>query len=77
MYDTNSTPITTSGLIDLLHVTKELETGLKKLDELYEKEHIKCLMHEVEIYTLRERIKKLEHQAYLDGWLKSPDGMGK
>jgi hypothetical protein len=34
-------------------------------------------MHEVEIYTLRERVKKLEHQMYLDGWVKSPDGMGR
>jgi len=77
MYDPDNTPLSTGGIQDLLELVTKLQLSLKKLDALYEKEHVKCLMHEVEIYTLRERVKKLEHQMYLDGWVKSPDGMGR
>ncbi len=46
MYDPDDTPIATGGIEDLLHLVTELQLALKKLDALYEKEHVKCLMHD-------------------------------
>ncbi len=77
MYNPDDTPIATGGLLDLLTEATKLQESINELHDKYEEEHTKCLVLEVENYRLRERIKKLDHQAYLDGWAKSPEGMGR
>lgn len=77
MYDPDDTPLATGGLLDLVDLVAELRDSVNRLHSRYEEEHTKCLILEVEVYRLRERIKKLDHQAYLDGWVKSPEGMGR
>ena len=77
MYDPDNTPLSTGGIRDLLQLVADLELNSRKLENLYQKKRIECLEQEVENYRLRERIKKLEYQAYLDGWDKSPDRMGR
>jgi hypothetical protein len=53
----------------LLKLVAELQEAIKKITWAYDDEHLKCLIQEVEIYTLKERIKRLEHKLNLDQWL--------
>jgi hypothetical protein len=77
LYNHDDTPLATGGLLDLVDLVAKLKESISALHDKYEEEHTKCLVLEVENYRLKERIKKLDHQAYLDGWAKSPDGMGR
>jgi len=43
----------------ILRLVAELQKSIEKITWAYDDEHLKCLIQEVEIYTLKERIKRL------------------